>query len=59
MAKLLFGQDNRKFEDEYLQKLERNWQRWKKKQVSKEEKEEDTLMVYSEFLYSHDNTLII
>ena len=24
-AKLLFGWDNRKFEDEYLKKLEKNW----------------------------------
>ena len=29
IAKLLFGWDNRKFEDEYLKKLEKNWQRWK------------------------------
>jgi len=26
-AKLLYGWDNRKFEPEYLRKLERNWQR--------------------------------
>ena len=25
MAKLLYGQDDRKFEKEYLRKLERNW----------------------------------
>ena len=36
MAKLLFGWDNRKFEDEYWKKLERNWKRWKA--VSPEEK---------------------
>ena len=29
MAKLLYGWDNRKFEDEYLKKLEKNWKRWK------------------------------
>ena len=28
-AKLLFRQDDRKFEDEYLKKLERNWQKQK------------------------------
>ena len=28
-AKILFGWDDKKFEDEYLKKLERNWQRWK------------------------------
>jgi len=27
MARLLFSWDNRKFEDEYLKKLERNWQK--------------------------------
>ena len=36
MAKLLFGWDNKKFKNEYLKKLERNWQRWKS--VSPEEK---------------------
>ena len=25
MAKLLYGWDDRKFEDEYLKKLEKNW----------------------------------
>ena len=29
MAKMLYGWDDRKFEDEYLKKLERNWRRWK------------------------------
>ena len=28
-TKLLFKQDNRKFENEYLKKLEKNWQRQK------------------------------
>ena len=36
MAKMLYGWDNGKFEDKYLRKLERNWQRWKS--VSLEEK---------------------
>ena len=27
MAKLLFGQDDKNFKDEYLKKLEKNWQR--------------------------------
>ena len=35
-AKLLFGWNDRKFEDENFKKLERNWQRWKS--VSLEEK---------------------
>ena len=29
IAKMLYGWDNRKFEEEYLRKLERNWQKWK------------------------------
>ena len=29
MIRILFGQSNNKFEDEYLKKLERNWARWK------------------------------
>ena len=29
MARILYGWDNGKFEEEYLKKLERNWRRWK------------------------------
>jgi len=29
MAKLLYGWDDKKFEDEYLKRLEKNWRRWK------------------------------
>ena len=36
MVKMLYGRDDRKFEEEYLKKLERNWRRWKT--VSPEEK---------------------
>ena len=36
MARMLYGCDDGKFEEEYLKKLERNWQRWKT--VSPEEK---------------------
>jgi len=28
-AKMLYRWDNGKFEEEYLRKLERNWQKWK------------------------------
>ena len=28
-ARMLYGWDDRKFEKEYLKKLERNWRRWK------------------------------
>ena len=28
-AKVLYGWDNRRFEKEYLEKLERNWRKWK------------------------------
>ena len=30
-ARILFGWDNNKFENKYLNKLEKNWVRWKKK----------------------------
>ena len=29
IAKLLYGWNNKKFNEEYLKKLERNWNRWK------------------------------
>ena len=35
-ARMLYRQDDGKFEEEYLKKLERNWRRWKT--VSLEEK---------------------
>ena len=35
-VKLLYGWDNKKFDEEYLKKLERNWNRWKNNR--KEEK---------------------
>jgi len=35
-VKMLYGWDDRKFKEEYLKKLERNWGRWKI--VSPEEK---------------------
>ena len=28
-VKLLYGWDDKKFDEEYLKKLERNWNRWK------------------------------
>ena len=28
-AKVLYGWDDQKFEEEYLKKLERNWRKWK------------------------------
>ena len=33
IVRILFGQNNKKFEDEYLKKLERNWVRWKGKEI--------------------------
>ena len=39
MAKLLYGQDDRKFENEYLKKLEKNWKQWKNDQKECEEEE--------------------
>ena len=29
MAKLLYGWDDKKFDEEYLKKLDRSWNRWK------------------------------
>ena len=29
MARVLYGWDDKKFEEEYLKKLEKNWKRWK------------------------------
>ena len=29
MAKLLYGWDDKRFEKEYLKKLEKNWKKWK------------------------------
>ena len=37
-AKLLYGWDDKKFDEEYLKKLERNWNRWKNDR-KEEEKE--------------------
>jgi len=37
-AKLLYGWDDQKFKEEYLNKLERNWKKWKEdKQIDKSE----------------------
>jgi len=38
MAKLLYGWDDKEFEEEYLKKLEKNWKRWKEdRQIDKSE----------------------
>ena len=53
-AKLLYGWDDKKFEEEYLAKLEKNWRRWKEdRQIDeneylrrieeREEREEDKI----------------
>jgi len=37
-AKLLYGWDDQRFEEEYLNKLEKNWKRWKEdRQIDKSE----------------------
>ena len=38
IAKLLYGWDDKKFEDEYLKKLEKNWKRWKEDRQINESK---------------------
>ena len=38
MAKLLYGWDDRRFEEEYLNKLEKNWKKWKgDRQINEDE----------------------
>ena len=37
IAKLLYGWDDKKFEKEYLKKLEKNWNRWKNNRKESEE----------------------
>ena len=37
MAKLLYGGDDKKFKEKYLRKLERNWKKWKDRQIDKSE----------------------
>ena len=37
-AKLLYGWDDKKFNEEYLKKLERNWNRWKNDRKKGEKK---------------------
>ena len=36
IVKLLYGWDDKKFDEEYLKKLERNWNRWKNKKKERE-----------------------
>jgi len=37
-AKLLYGWDDQKFEEEYLNKLEKNWKKWKEdRQINESE----------------------
>jgi len=38
MAKVLYGWDDQRFEEEYLNKLEKNWKRWKEnRQINESE----------------------
>jgi len=37
-AKLLYGWDDKKFDEEYLKKLEKNWNRWKNDRKEEEKK---------------------
>jgi len=38
MAKLLYGWDDKKFGEEYLKKLKRNWNRWKNERKKRKKK---------------------
>ena len=35
IAKMLYGRNDKKFEKEYLKRLERNWQKWKSVSLEK------------------------
>jgi len=37
-ARLLYGWDNKEFEEEYLRKLEKNWKKWKENRQIDESK---------------------
>jgi len=43
MAKLLYEWDDQKFEEEYLNKLERNWRKWKDDRQIEERKHLKTI----------------
>ena len=38
-ARMLYKWDDRKFENKYLKKLERNWKRWKREDKTKKKEE--------------------
>ena len=38
IVKLLYGQNDKKFDKEYFKKLERNWNRWKNDRKEREKK---------------------
>jgi len=41
MAKMLYRWNDRKFDEEYWGQLERNWNKWKRKQRTNKEEEEE------------------
>ena len=45
MAKVLYGWDDKKFEEEYLNKLEGNWRRWKNNREEADKEEEQVANV--------------
>ncbi len=47
MVKLLYEWDNKKFDEKYLKKLEKNWNRWKK---DREEREKEYMKKLEESL---------
>ena len=48
-AKLLYGQDDKKFNKEYLKKLERNWNRWKKKSIMEHLNTNNSIFIFFYF----------
>ena len=44
-AKVLYGWDDKKFKEEYLNKLEENWRRWKNDREEADKEEEQVANV--------------
>ena len=60
MAKILYGWDNKEFEEEYLRKLEKkNWRRWKndRKEVEEEELEWERGEKVEKIIWREDNAV--
>ena len=55
-AKLLYGWDDKKFDEEYLKKLEKNWNRWKNDR-EKEERERENKEKWEEYMKEREEKI--